>query len=86
MTGGRGGQGGTAGTAAPSLYQKYATYFPIGAAVDASSYTTHAAVLTKHFNSIVAEDQMKFDALDRTRAVHATAPPIGSCRSRRRTT
>ena len=67
---GRGGSGGSTGSAGsggvPSLYQKYATFFPIGAAVDANSYTTHAAILTKHFNSVTAEDQMKFDALQPT--------------------
>jgi endo-1,4-beta-xylanase len=61
---GRGGSGGSGGMGGvPSLYQRYASYFPIGAAVDSSSYNTHAAILTKHFNSVVAEDQMKFDAL-----------------------
>ena len=65
--GGRGGTGGGAGTGGvPSLYQKYASYFPIGAAVDSNSYTTHAPVLTKHFNSVTAENEMKFDALEPT--------------------
>ena len=70
---GRGGTGGGAGTAGgagtggvPSLYQKYATYFPIGAAVDSQSYTTHAPVLKTHFNSVTCENEMKWDALEPT--------------------
>ena len=64
---GGGGSGGSAGTGGvPSLYQKYASYFPIGAAVDSNSYTTHAPILTKHFNSVTAENEMKFDALEPT--------------------
>lgn len=56
-SGGATGSGGT-----PNLWEKYKGYFPIGAAVDTKNY--NSAVLTKHFNSIVAEDQMKFDALE----------------------
>ena len=70
---GRGGTSGGAGTAGgagtggvPSLYQKYATYFPIGAAVDSQSYTTHAPVLKTHFNSVTCENEMKWDALEPT--------------------
>ena len=46
-----------------SLHQRFADYFAIGAAVDAGSTTTHAELLTPHFNSITAENEMKFDAL-----------------------
>jgi len=49
---------------ATSLKDKYAGCFPIGAAVDSQSYTTHASILKTHFNSIVAENDMKFDALE----------------------
>jgi endo-1,4-beta-xylanase len=63
--GGQGGSGGYGGTVAPSLYQKYASYFPIGAAVD-TSYNNYASILTKHFNSVTAENEMKFDALEPT--------------------
>jgi endo-1,4-beta-xylanase len=69
-TGGSDGTGGsvTGGasfdlTEVPSLYQKYVDYFPIGAAVDSKSYTTHAELLVPHFNSITAENEMKFNAL-----------------------
>jgi endo-1,4-beta-xylanase len=63
---GRGGSGGGAGTGGvPSLHQKYASHFPIGAAVD-NNYNNYSAILTKHFNSVVAENEMKFDALQPT--------------------
>jgi len=66
-SGGAAGRGGTSGTGGvPSLYQTYASYFPIGAAVDSSSYTTHAPVLKTHFNSVTAENEMKWDALEPT--------------------
>lgn len=54
------------GGGATSLCGKYADYFPIGAAVDNQSYNTHASVLTKHFNSITMENEMKFDQLQPT--------------------
>jgi endo-1,4-beta-xylanase len=70
---GAAGQGGmpadsTGGTGGASLglSQKYADYFPIGAAVNSGTYVTHAALLTQHFNSITTEDEMKFDALEPT--------------------
>jgi endo-1,4-beta-xylanase len=52
-----------------SLSQKYSEYFPIGAAVDPSSIQTHAALLEQHFNSITAENDMKFESLQRTEGV-----------------
>jgi len=61
-----GGTGGLGGTVAPSLYMKYASYFPIGAAVDSQSYTTHAPILKTHFNSVTCENEMKWDALEAT--------------------
>jgi len=48
---------------ATTLREKYADCFPIGAAVDSTSYMTHAAVLKPQFNSITAENEMKFDSL-----------------------
>jgi len=51
---------------AVSLAQKYAQYFPIGAAVDPASYHTHAALLERHFNSITTENEMKFESLQKT--------------------
>lgn len=52
-----------AATNATTLKEKYARYFSIGAAVDADSYTTHAELLSAHFDSITTENEMKFDAL-----------------------
>src|SRR5512133_2590410 len=51
----------------PSLYERYASYFPIGAAVDSSSYQdAHVPLLKKHFNSIVCENEMKWESLQPT--------------------
>ncbi|WP_437852283.1 endo-1,4-beta-xylanase [Sorangium sp. So ce363] len=48
-----------------NLAEKYASLFPIGAAVDSQSYMTHATLLKAHFNSITAENEMKFESLQR---------------------
>jgi endo-1,4-beta-xylanase len=49
----------------PSLYQAYAGYFPIGAALEPGEVTGgHGDLLTKHFNSIVAGNAMKWDATE----------------------
>lgn len=45
------------------LYEKYADYFAIGAAVDYESYISHGGILEEHFNSITTENEMKFDWL-----------------------
>ncbi len=58
------GSAGTGGV--PGLAQKYASYFPIGAAVDAGGTTTYASILKAHFNSVTAENEMKWDALEPT--------------------
>ncbi|HEY3497346.1 MAG TPA: endo-1,4-beta-xylanase [Polyangiaceae bacterium] len=64
---GASGSGGTAGKApAMSLSEAYAGLFPMGAAVDAQSYMTHGSVLTKHFDSITPENEMKFVSLQNT--------------------
>src|SRR5690606_34010338 len=41
--------------------------FLIGAAVDHESYITHVQLLKKHFNSITAENEMKFESLQPSR-------------------
>lgn len=49
----------------PSLKEYYKDHFAIGAAID-TSYQSYSSLLTKHFSSVTAEDQMKFDALQPT--------------------
>jgi len=50
--------------AVPSLYQALAEYFPVGVAIAPNDITgPHAAVLKRHFNSIVAENDMKWARL-----------------------
>ena len=49
-----------------TLAAKYGDCFPIGAAVDTTSYSTHATLLKSHFNSITPENEMKFDSLQHT--------------------
>jgi len=50
------------GQAVPSLREYYADYFSLGVAID-TQYSRYNTLLTKHYNSVTAEDQMKFDAL-----------------------
>lgn len=52
--------------AAPSLSRKYERLFPIGAAVDPTSRQSHAPLLVQHFNSVTAENEMKFESLQPT--------------------
>ena len=51
---------------APSLARTYAAFFPIGAAVNSRTLRTHAELLAQHFNSITAENEMKFESLEKT--------------------
>jgi endo-1,4-beta-xylanase len=49
----------------PSIYQTLSQYFPVGAAVDSTDLSgPHAELLTKHFNSIVSGNDMKWDATE----------------------
>jgi endo-1,4-beta-xylanase len=51
----------------PSVYQSLAEFFPIGAAVYQGDLTgEHAVLLTKHFNIIVSENDMKWGTLQPT--------------------
>lgn len=50
----------------PTLREKYAYCFPVGAAVDFRSRETHADLITRHFDSVTPENEMKFDAFQRT--------------------
>jgi endo-1,4-beta-xylanase len=80
---GSGGGGGAAITAcqshagATTLAAKYGDCFPIGAAVDASSYKTHGALLKQHFNSVTPENEMKFDSLQHTQGTFTYAAADG---------
>jgi endo-1,4-beta-xylanase len=48
----------------PSVYQSLAAFFPVGAAVWQGDLTgEHAFLLTKHFNRITSENDMKWSAL-----------------------
>jgi len=44
----------------PGLHVLYADYFPIGAAVNPRTIRQQEALLVHHFNSITAENEMKF--------------------------
>ena len=49
----------------PSIFQTLADFFPVGAEVDSSDLSgPHAQLLTKHFNSIVSGNDMKWDAIE----------------------
>ncbi len=45
----------------PSVYETFAAYFPVGAAFDPAQIDSarHAALFTRHFNSLTPENQMK---------------------------
>ncbi|CAM3904794.1 endo-1,4-beta-xylanase [Lederbergia lenta] len=47
----------------PSLQQKYKEYFSIGSAVSTNTIKLHDSLLKNHFNSITAENEMKFEHL-----------------------
>jgi endo-1,4-beta-xylanase len=51
----------------PSVYETLAPFFPVGAAIHAGDLGgEHAVLLTKHFNSVTSENDMKWDALQPT--------------------
>ncbi|GLV13324.1 beta-xylanase [Alicyclobacillus hesperidum] len=47
----------------PSLSERYRPYFRIGAAVNAKSLNTHRDLLVTHFNSVTAENEMKWEEI-----------------------
>jgi endo-1,4-beta-xylanase len=58
----------------PSVYQTLAAQFPVGSAVQAADLTGESAVLlTKHFNSMTSENDMKWDATEATEGVFTFA-------------
>ena len=51
----------------PSVYQRLAEFFPVGAAIWQGDLSgEHAFLLTKHFNSITSENDMKWSSLQPT--------------------
>ncbi len=51
----------------PSVYQAYAGFFPVGAAVTPLEITgVHADLLKKHFNSVTSGNDFKWDATEPT--------------------
>jgi endo-1,4-beta-xylanase len=65
--GGTGGSGGyPTSNPIPGLGTKYASYFPIGAAVNSTTYMTHAPLIKAHFKSMTTENEMKWDATEQT--------------------
>lgn len=60
--------------AAPSLAKKYESLFPIGAAVDTAGLKTHGPVIAQHFNSLTAENEMKFESVEPTEGKFDFAP------------
>jgi endo-1,4-beta-xylanase len=60
----------------PSIFQTLANYFPVGAEIDLSDITgPHAQLLTKHFNSVVSGNDMKWSSVENTEGqfTYATA-------------
>jgi len=51
----------------PSIFQSLAFYFPVGAEIDSSDLAgPHAQLLTKHFNSVVSGNDMKWSSTEPT--------------------
>ena len=50
----------------PGLAQQYEAFFPIGAAVNSTTLHSHADLLARHFASITAENEMKFESVEPT--------------------
>ena len=58
----------------PSIFQTLADYFPVGAEVDLSDISgPHAQLLTKHFNSIVSGNDMKWSSVEATEGQYTYA-------------
>ncbi|MBV9746133.1 MAG: endo-1,4-beta-xylanase, partial [Acidobacteriia bacterium] len=55
----------------PSVYQTFAYYFPIGAEIDSTDLSgAHAQLLTKHFDSIVSGNDMKWSSVEATKGTY----------------
>jgi endo-1,4-beta-xylanase len=52
----------------PSIYERLQEFFPVGAEVDTSDLSgPHADLLTKHFDSIVSGNDMKWSSVENTK-------------------
>jgi endo-1,4-beta-xylanase len=55
-------------TGIPSLFQTLSSYFPLGGEVDSTDLSgIHATLLSKHFNSIVSGNDMKWSSVEKTK-------------------
>ena len=55
----------------PSIFQSLSYYFPVGAAVDLTDLSgPHAQLLTKHFDSIVSGNDMKWSSVEATKGTY----------------
>jgi endo-1,4-beta-xylanase len=52
----------------PSIFERFEDFFPVGGEVDSIDLSgPHAELLTKHFNSIVSGNDMKWSSVERTK-------------------
>jgi endo-1,4-beta-xylanase len=63
-------------TEIPSVYQSLVAHFPVGAAIQAGAVpgNAHSQLLTKHFNSVTAENDMKWGPIHPTEATYNYGP------------
>jgi endo-1,4-beta-xylanase len=55
----------------PSIFQSLSYYFPVGAEVDSADLSgPHSQLLTKHFNSIVSGNDMKWSSVEATKGTY----------------
>jgi endo-1,4-beta-xylanase len=55
-------------TEIPSIFERLREFFPVGAAVDTSDLSgPHADLLTKHFDSLVSGNDMKWSSVENTK-------------------
>src|SRR5690554_5307023 len=50
----------------PALAEVYQDFFPVGAAVNSWTIESHKDLIEKHFNSLTAENEMKFESIQRS--------------------
>ncbi|HHU81578.1 MAG TPA: endo-1,4-beta-xylanase [Firmicutes bacterium] len=50
----------------PALAEVYQDFFPVGAAVNSWTIESHKELIEKHFNSLTAENEMKFESIQRS--------------------